>query len=69
MCLQVVLPTGTRIKIIVNHDWLNIDIYISGSDWEQTDGLCGTYNGNSGDDYTNREGNIVSEADFIKSWA
>lgn len=64
----MVLPTGTRIDVTVHYSWLNIDIHVSASDWEQTEGLCGTYNGNKDDDFTNKNGIIVHKREFVKSW-
>ena len=69
----MILPTGTRVQIFISSwglgsSWLNVDITPSFVDWEQTEGLCGTYNGNWEDDFTDRNGNIVGQSDFIKSW-
>lgn len=66
--LQVILPTGTRIKVQVNTFWLNIDITISSVDWKETDGLCGTYNDQMEDDFTNRKGDVVDQKEFMNSW-
>lgn len=66
---KIILPSGTRVNIeIRNNRWLNIDIYPSFTDWNQTEGICGTYNGKRNDDLTDRNGQVVGEADFIKSW-
>lgn len=65
---EIIMPTGTRLKVYVKTTWLNIHVTISPSDWEQTEGLCGTYNGNQGDDFVNRNGDIVQQAEFISSW-
>lgn len=62
------MPTGTRFEVKVKASWLNIDVYVSPSDWNQTEGLCGTYNGNSKDDLTDRNGNIVGRTEFVTSW-
>lgn len=65
---KVIMPTGTRIKVYVKTSWLNIYVVISPSDWEQVEGLCGTYNGNRGDDFSDRKGNTVSKTESIRSW-
>ena len=69
----MILPTGTRVQIFIRSwgpgsSWLNVYITPSFVDWQQTEGLCGTYNGNWRDDLTDRNGNIVDQSDFIKSW-
>ncbi|VDI05676.1 Hypothetical predicted protein [Mytilus galloprovincialis] len=66
---EIILPSGTRVNIgIRGNSWLNIDIIPSFTDWNQTEGKCGTYNGDSSDDFTDRNGDIVGVADFIRSW-
>ncbi|XP_052073138.1 von Willebrand factor D and EGF domain-containing protein-like isoform X3 [Mytilus californianus] len=65
---EVVMPTGTRITVLVNKYWLNVYITVSALDWEETEGLCGLYNGRSTDDFTNKNGNIVAQAEFMSSW-
>ncbi|VDI81460.1 Hypothetical predicted protein [Mytilus galloprovincialis] len=65
---EVVLPTGTRITVQVKEFWLNIAIAVSSLDWKETEGLCGTYNYQIDDDFTNREGNIVNQTEFMNSW-
>lgn len=66
------MPSGTRVEIqIVDHgDEQHLDITITPSlnDWNQVEGKCGTYNDIRNDDFTDRNGNIVDETDFIKSW-
>lgn len=62
------MPTGTRIVVYVNKYWLNVYIYVSAMDWEETEGLCGLYNGRSNDDFTDMKGNIVDQAKLMSSW-
>ncbi|VDI19176.1 Hypothetical predicted protein [Mytilus galloprovincialis] len=65
---EVIMPTGTRIVVLVNKYWLNVYIYVSAMDWEETEGLCGLYNGRSNDDFTDMKGNIVDQAKLMSSW-
>ncbi|CAG2246022.1 unnamed protein product [Mytilus edulis] len=65
---EVVMPTGTRITVLVNSFWLNVYITVSAMDWEETEGLCGLYNGQRNDDFTDMKGNIVDQSEFMSSW-
>lgn len=70
------MPSGTRVEIqivdyvnwFVHKQYLDITITPSLNDWNQVEGKCGTYNDIRNDDFTDRNGNIVDETDFIKSW-
>ncbi|VDI02845.1 Hypothetical predicted protein, partial [Mytilus galloprovincialis] len=64
------LPSGTRVEIqIVSGYYLDITITPSLNDWNQVEGKCGTYNDKQSDDFSDRNGNIVGQTDFIKSWS
>ena len=54
--LQIVLPTGTRVKIYRGwSDFINVEIIPSVLDWQQTEGLCGFYDGSAANDQINRD--------------
>lgn len=63
------LPSGTHVEIKIQKGYyLDITITPSLNDWNQVEGKCGTYNDITYDDFTDRNGNIVGQTDFIKSW-
>lgn len=69
---QVHLPTGARVSIQVqgtsNYHFLNIQVYTATSDVNLTGGLCGKFNRNRNDDFTDPRGQISEEIPFKTSW-
>ncbi|XP_069103157.1 von Willebrand factor D and EGF domain-containing protein-like [Argopecten irradians] len=66
---EIHLPTGTRVVILINSDFLNVDIFISPSEWMNTKGLCGSFNGIASDDFADRAGNVVIASEYEKAWS
>ncbi|OWF53474.1 uncharacterized protein LOC110446398 [Mizuhopecten yessoensis] len=71
---EVHLPSGTYIVIkispIYQSHYLDVEIHISPSEWNKTEGLCGTFNGNRYDDRIDRSGKTVSsDEQFTKAWS
>ncbi|XP_059165094.1 mucin-2-like [Physella acuta] len=64
---EVVLPIGTKVTLVATRKpFMNIHVHASSADWQKTEGLCGSYNGNRLDDLdyvpTNRPD------DFNRKW-
>ena len=52
-----------------NDNLLNIDIYPTPADVDSIEGLCGTFNGDTGDDFKMRNGSITNDpVQFGLSW-
>ncbi|CAC5372516.1 unnamed protein product [Mytilus coruscus] len=68
---EIVLPTGTRVHVwISGNRMLNVYITLSRADLYETEGLCGTWNGNYDDDFTGRDGNNYQDpTDFARTWS
>ncbi|XP_076070432.1 von Willebrand factor D and EGF domain-containing protein-like isoform X1 [Mytilus galloprovincialis] len=73
--IEVTIPTGTKVqfshgKVYDFYGINGIHIYPSMLDYDITDGLCGTYNGNTADDFMEYKGlaPTLSKSDFAKSW-
>lgn len=48
---------------------LNVYITLSRADLHETEGLCGTWNGNYDDEFIGRDGNNYQEpTDFARTW-
>ncbi|XP_043935264.1 LOW QUALITY PROTEIN: IgGFc-binding protein-like [Protopterus annectens] len=62
--------TETIFKLEVSYDWNHyLIVSIPSSYFENVCGLCGSYNGNSKDDFTTPSGTLANNAiDFGKSW-
>jgi Spondin-like TSP1 domain/von Willebrand factor type D domain/Thrombospondin type 1 domain len=64
---------GTRVAVSV-HRWselthMNVYLQTGSASWNATTGLCGTFNLDSADDFTTRDGSVASSAgSFAKSW-
>lgn len=66
---QINLPTGTRVKVtVLIQGYLDIDVFPSTAELGNSHGLCGDFNGRSGDDYVDRNGKILSQAEFKTHW-
>lgn len=81
--LQVILPTGTTVEIkflmwpFYDNWQLNIDIFPSPSDEENSSGLCGILDGTYKNDFTRSDGTVDNPEhysyenppnDFSESW-
>lgn len=67
---EIHLPTGTRVKVAVQSGgYLDIDVFPSTAELGNSHGLCGDFNGRSGDDYVDRNGKIISQESFKKHWS
>ncbi|KAL3848262.1 hypothetical protein ACJMK2_019131 [Sinanodonta woodiana] len=65
---EVYMPLGTKIAITIQtgdtyRNTMNVDIYPSVKDWDSIEGMCGTFNGNTNDDF-----NGLSESAFADIW-
>lgn len=45
------MPSGAKVVARVRAYWMNLYIYLAPEDWGRTEGLCGTYDGNSLNDW------------------
>ncbi|XP_071133683.1 uncharacterized protein [Mytilus edulis] len=68
---EIVLPTGTRVHVwISGNKMLNVYITLSRADLNETEGLCGTWNGNYDDEFIGRDGNNYQEpTNFARTWS
>ena len=72
--LQIILPTGTAVKIFPGgYDMFGIDITPSPNDEKQTEGLCGNFDYHGDNDlvYRGREPTITGchfDINFVESW-
>ncbi|XP_078312035.1 von Willebrand factor D and EGF domain-containing protein-like [Crassostrea virginica] len=61
---QVMLPTGTKVTVKDSYQaFINIFIYPSAADFNKTEGLCGTYDGNQDNDLLGPDGVITKVPD------
>ncbi|XP_071177456.1 von Willebrand factor D and EGF domain-containing protein-like [Mytilus edulis] len=73
---EVHLPTGARVLIKVRgyphsgmfERYIDVQIFASTLDENFTGGLCGKFNRNPQDDFTDPNGRVVNENKFKKSW-
>ncbi|XP_056005498.1 uncharacterized protein LOC130050218 isoform X3 [Ostrea edulis] len=75
---EIILPTGA--KVIVMNGWvilgrrfLNVKVVASTLDYNNTEGLCGTFDGNRTNDFTKRDGTVYVKDgkqpnEFSLSW-
>ena len=60
---QVVLPTGTMLRVVVKTGQLEVVVIPSSADQGQTEGLCGSYDGDSSNDLM-----ALTKEQFAASW-
>ncbi|KAL3848267.1 hypothetical protein ACJMK2_019135 [Sinanodonta woodiana] len=65
---EVYMPLGTKIAITIHtgdtyRNTMNVDIYPSVKDWDSIDGMCGTFNGKTNDDFSG-----LSLTAFAEKW-
>ncbi|XP_062583645.1 uncharacterized protein LOC134245369, partial [Saccostrea cucullata] len=75
---QIILPTGTKVLIldgwvIRGSQFINVKIVASTADYNNTEGLCGTFDGDKTNELTTRQGTIYRGAsrkpnEFSLSW-
>nr|XP_034327587.1 uncharacterized protein LOC105328884 [Crassostrea gigas] len=75
---EVVLPNGARTMIMTgamtrNQRFLNVKVVASTFDFNQTEGLCGTFDGNRNNDLMKRDGDLYTRGgkqpnEFSLSW-
>uniref|UniRef100_A0A8W8J040 VWFD domain-containing protein n=1 Tax=Magallana gigas TaxID=29159 RepID=A0A8W8J040_MAGGI len=71
---RIYFPSGTYVHASLE-DYtgvrtINVHVYPSKSDHDRTGGLCGTLNGNTADDFMDRDGNLLSGArKFNQYWS
>lgn len=58
---ELLLPHGSRV-LIRGEPWYNVYVYPSPYDWNQTEGLCGTYDNQPKNDLTLRNGRLFRES-------
>jgi hypothetical protein len=73
--LQVLLPTGTFVKISLLHGNVNVGVVASPADRESSEGLCGWYDGVPDNDLRLQDGQIIRAVSsnkeapaFSKAW-
>ncbi|CAH1239112.1 VWDE [Branchiostoma lanceolatum] len=63
------LPSGASVQVDINYWGLDVHAYLPASDWHHTEGLCGTWDGNQGNDFTKRDGTTTNDYnEFGNSW-
>ncbi|ELT95988.1 hypothetical protein CAPTEDRAFT_223239 [Capitella teleta] len=75
------LPTGAYLDFLVGKNWINLHLHASSDDWQSTVGLCGTFDGDKGNDLLHPDGVTVGHAehgaacgesedvcDFARAW-
>ncbi|GFR78324.1 von Willebrand factor D and EGF domain-containing protein [Elysia marginata] len=73
LAYEITLPSGTVTQVQVKEDHLNVLIQASGTDLNNTRGLCGSYNGEGDAILIKRDGTDYSRPgqrpdEFSKSW-
>ena len=52
------MPSGAKVIATNDRNWhLNVDVYLPSEDYEKTEGLCGTWDGDSTNDFKKRDTN------------
>ncbi|XP_061170596.1 von Willebrand factor D and EGF domain-containing protein-like [Saccostrea echinata] len=69
---KIYFPSGTYVNALLQ-DYtgvrtINVHMYPSKADKDETLGLCGTLNGNQNDDFMDKDGNLLVRIDFINHW-
>ncbi|XP_061171737.1 von Willebrand factor D and EGF domain-containing protein-like [Saccostrea echinata] len=75
---EIILPTGAKVIVmdgrpILGRRFLNVKVVASTFDFNNTEGLCGTFDGNRANDFTERNGNVYTGGglkpnQFSSSW-
>ncbi|KAK7485464.1 hypothetical protein BaRGS_00023274, partial [Batillaria attramentaria] len=68
---KVYLPSGAELQVSASTYGLDTTITIPGIDRGNGRGLCGTFDGNSRNEHTTRDGRVLSSsrsAEFVMSW-
>lgn len=73
ICCQIYFPSGTYVHASLEDytgvQTINVHVYPSKFDHDQSGGLCGTLNGDTADDFMDRDGNLLSgEKEFNEYW-
>ncbi|GFR90472.1 von Willebrand factor D and EGF domain-containing protein, partial [Elysia marginata] len=68
---EIFFPTGTAVVVTTTRKYINVVIRMSSSDFGQSQGLCGNFDGNKNNDLTTRNGVLVPIKrvdEFSLSW-
>ncbi|XP_035827995.1 uncharacterized protein LOC118477191 [Aplysia californica] len=68
---EIFLPSNTKVVVVVDSKYINVVIQASSFDFGNTEGLCGTYDGDKKNDLTSSTGVLVDGSrvdDFSLSW-
>ncbi|XP_078677339.1 von Willebrand factor D and EGF domain-containing protein-like isoform X2 [Branchiostoma floridae x Branchiostoma belcheri] len=57
----ITMPSGNSVKAQLNYWGLSVYLYAIGSLKYNTEGLCGVWDGNPGNDFTKRDGTVTNE--------
>ncbi|KAL3847994.1 hypothetical protein ACJMK2_018881 [Sinanodonta woodiana] len=72
---KIYMPLGTMVSVTINNwglyeSWLNLNIYPSVKDVQETQGLCGVLNDDQGDDFMNPFEHLETDNNvFSLSWS
>ncbi|RUS80662.1 hypothetical protein EGW08_011566, partial [Elysia chlorotica] len=61
---EVILPTGTEVKVITEGYYLNVWVQASANDFNSSMGLCGNYNGEENDDIMTQKGEVYTGSEI-----
>ncbi|XP_078571537.1 von Willebrand factor D and EGF domain-containing protein-like [Branchiostoma floridae x Branchiostoma japonicum] len=66
---EIFMPSATTVVAEINKWGIDVHAYVPAIDHGQTEGLCGTWDGNRGNDFTQRSGTVTPDKDtFGTSW-
>ncbi|KAL4635598.1 von Willebrand factor D and EGF domain-containing protein-like [Arapaima gigas] len=69
--ITVLFPSGSFVRADVSDRGMSVTVRVPSADFNATRGLCGTFDGNAGNDFHGRDGAIYSLEDlerFIQEW-
>ena len=56
---QLNFPSGARVKFVYMNPSSDIIVSLPPDDYQNSTGLCGTWNGERDDDFTNADGQVI----------
>ncbi|XP_019633198.1 PREDICTED: von Willebrand factor D and EGF domain-containing protein-like isoform X3 [Branchiostoma belcheri] len=63
------MPSGTSVRVSINYWGMNVHLFALGMDKGKTEGLCGDWDGNRGNDFKMQDGATTSDVNtFARDW-